>query len=91
MNTILLGLILIFQVAGLVFGSWLTLNLDVDADHRSHFDAGCLMVLSGFGCLDVFSGNFEFLLLVGELLVLISLLLELHPLRSSESSTPYKS
>lgn len=74
MNTILLGLILIFQLAGLIFGSWLTLNLDVDADHRSHLDAGCLMVLAGFGCLDILSGHFEFLLLAGELLILVSIL-----------------
>lgn len=74
MNTIFLGLILIFQLAGLIFGSWLTLHLDVDADHRSHFDAGCLIALSGFGCVDVFSGHFGYLLLIGELAILISIL-----------------
>ena len=86
MNTILLGLILIFQVAGLVFGSWLILRLDAEASHRSHLDAGCLLVLAGFGCLDILSGHFEFLLLAGEVLVLISILFSAtHPINHTST------
>jgi hypothetical protein len=43
------------------------------------------MVLAGFGCLDIFSGQFEFLLLVGEFFALVSMFLELHALHSSNS------